>query len=342
MMDYTRRKFLSICGRVLLALGLGSQLPGQLGRVAASPGPAPQLHVIGSGGHDIPQEHFQAIVFCDSQCGYGYETWAQTFRAAFDRHGVPDCFTVLGDLVDNGAADWQWQSWFGAMDSRASETTFIPVMGNHECYGLEWTNHLPEGYLSRFTLPTNGSKNFNGYYYDFDYGPAHFIVLNTQWLELDTLRPGLRTEELSWLRQQIARQQAQPRRWQIVLMHKDVLAYDEPQPDGTTGGFSDTGRTFMPLLESLGADLVLTGHMHAYRDRGHLTQFKPGTEGPLYIMCGRAGDEYYYVPADPRDKRAAPDDHVPSYVTLSCNTRTLTLSAWTTQGQQLDAILLRK
>lgn len=342
MMDYTRRKFLTLCGRMLLVLGLGDVLPVTMSRAAARSAGMPQLNVVGSGVLPVPQEHFRAIVFCDSQCGYGYDTWAQTYQAAFNRHGTPDCFTVIGDLVDNGAADWQWESWQNAMDDRASEATFIPVMGNHECYGLEWTNHLPDGYLQRFAVPANGSKRFPGYYYAFDYGPAHFIVLNTQWLELDPLRPGLRTEELNWLRQQQATSQGTSRRWQIVLMHKDVLAYDEPQPDGTTGSFSYTGRTFMPLLETLGADLVLTGHMHAYRNRGHLRQFAPSDTGPVYVMCGRAGDEYYLVPADPRDKVAAPDDHQPSYVTLNCDAHNLILAAWTVKGAQLDSFTLHK
>ena len=29
-------------------------------------------------------------------------------------------------------------------------------MGNHECYGVDWFNALPTGYLNQFTLPDNG------------------------------------------------------------------------------------------------------------------------------------------------------------------------------------------
>ena len=59
-------------------------------------------------------------------------------------------------------------------------------------------------------------------------------------------------------------------------------------------------------------------------------------------MCGRAGNEYYAVPASPLDRVAAPDDHVTSYVTLRADTAALTLEAWTTGGARLDHLTLTK
>ena len=340
MKDFSRRKFLGLCGKFLLGLGLGSILPPSIVRAAEG---FPELHIIKDGDTPAAPDHFRAIVFCDSQCGETYDVWAHTFAAAFDRHGVPDVFTIIGDLVDCGASDWHWNSWHVAMDSRASSTVFIPVMGNHECYSTDWLNCLPDGYLSRFAVPANGSARFSGYYYSFDYGPAHILVLNTQWGELDNLMPGILPEQIAWMQTDIAAQKKKEQHpWNIVLMHKDILAYDEPQSDGQTAGFSDVGRALMQHFDALGIDLVLTGHMQAYRNRGHIKAFHPAVTGPAYVMCGRAGNEYYYVPPDKFDRAAAPDDHPESYVTLDVTEHQLTLRGWLADGTQLDELTLQK
>ena len=341
MKDFSRRRFLRLCGKTLFALGLGSVLPKTFAQ-AATP---PALRVLSTRSLPLTNnENFLAIVFSDSQCGNDYDVWARTFAAAFDRHGVPDFFTVTGDLVDCGASAWHWDSWQAAMDARASQTTFVPVMGNHECYNEDWLCYVPSDYLARFSgVPANGSMRFPAYYYAFDCGPAHIVVLNTQWGELNDLTPGILPEQLAWLQKDFAAQKKHGRKpWNIVLMHKDVLAYDEPQPDGTTMGFSDVGRALMKSFDALGIDLVLTGHMHAYRNRSHIQNFAKASNGPVYVMNGRAGNEYYFVPQDQFDRVAAPDDHVETYLTLDVTSDALTLEAWTTTGTRLDAFTLTK
>ena len=336
-MVYTRRRFLALCADALAALGLSAFLPPAAARAAA-----PETNVWETLG--AKKDAFRALIFCDSQCGESYDVWRTTIDTAFARHGTPDFFAILGDLVDCGASDWHWQEFFHAMGAHASEAPLVPVMGNHECYGEDWQNHLPDGFLSRFSFPPNGSVRFPGYYYAFDCGPAHFTVLNTQWGELDGLRPGLKTEQLVWLKQALSQKTTNEsqKKWQIVLLHKDILAYDEAQPDGTTGGFSDTGKTFLPLFDALGVDLVLSAHMHAYRNRGHIAQFARSESGPVYVMCGRAGNEYYYVPPDALDLVCAPDDHIPAYVTLACTPTSLTVEGWDTAGTRLDRFTLTK
>ena len=341
MYSFSRRTFLRLCGKALLALGLGSVLPKSLAQAAAPPA----LHVLNAPALPLATpDAFRTLVFSDSQCGNDYSTWARTFAAAFDRHGVPDFFTVTGDLVDCGASAWHWDSWQTAMDARAGQTTFVPVMGNHECYNTEWLCYVPSDYLARFSaVPANSSTRFPAYYYTFDCGPAHFLVLNTQWGELDDLLPGLLPEQLAFLKRDFAIQKKQGAKpWNIVLMHKDVLAYDEAQPDGTTMGFSDVGHAFMKTFDALGIDLVLTGHMHAYRNRGHIKHLQAADDGPVYVMNGRAGNEYYFVPQDTFDRVAAPDDHATTYLTLAVTRTTLTLEAWTTDGTRLDTFTLTK
>jgi hypothetical protein len=287
----------------------------------------------------IPEDHFTALIFTDSQCGTSYQTWRHTLEKGFSRLPAPSFFADLGDLVDNGESSWHWQEFFRAMSGFSASQLFVPVMGNHECYGLQWTNHLPEGFLAHFPLPKNHVPGWSRYFYSFDIACAHITVVNTQAYELEELKPGMFTAEIPWLKNDLARTE---KPWRIVLMHRDIRAYDETQSDGSSGGFSDTGRTFLPIFEQAGVDLVLTGHMHAYRNHGHIQGFQRSTGGPVYVMAGLAGNEQYFVPEDALDLVASPTDKVESYVTLEVRPDALTLAAWLVDGRRIDQFTLKK
>ena len=255
---------------------------------------------------------FEALLIDDSQCGETYEPFAQ----------------LLAVLTGSSAKDMP----------------FVPVMGNHECYGLDWQFALPRRYLASFSVPDNGSRNFPGYYYSFDYGPAHFVVLNTQLTELDDLKPGLLQEKLLWLKHDAA---SSKKPWKIVLMHKDVIAYDEYQPGtGHAGGISDVGHDFMKAFDALGIDLVLTGHMHTYRNRGHIYNEQPDRRGPVYLMFGPAGNERYIVPPDTTFDKVSLDQSDPNryrnYMTLTVTPAKLIATCFLEDGATIDRVTLTK
>lgn len=288
---------------------------------------------------------FEALLIDDSQCGETYEPFAELLAKALARHPQAAFLADIGDLTDNGQSDWHWQSFFAALlAGRAKAMPFTPVMGNHECYGLDWKFALPRRYLASFAVPGNGSRNFPGYYYSFDYGPAHFIVLNTQFEELDDLKPGLLQEELLWLKHDAA---VSHKPWKIVLMHKDVIAYDEYQPGtGHTGGISDVGHDFMKSFDVLGIDLVLTGHMHTYRNRGHIYDETPSDHGPTYLMFGPAGNERYTVPPDTTFDKVSLDQsdpgHYRNYMTLAVTPTKCIATCHLEDGATVDRVVLTK
>lgn len=288
---------------------------------------------------------FEALLIDDSQCGETYEPFAELLAKALARHPQAAFLADIGDLTDNGQSDWHWQSFFAALlAGRAKAMPFAPVMGNHECYGLDWKFALPRRYLASFAVPDNGSRTFPGYYYSFDYGAAHFIVLNTQFEELDGLKPGLLQEELLWLKHDAA---GSHKPWKIVLMHKDVIAYDEYQPGtGHTGGISDVGHDFMKSFDALGIDLVLTGHMHTYRNRGHIYDEMPSDHGPTYLMFGPAGNERYTVPPDTDFDKVSLDQSDPgryrNYMTLAVTPTKCIATCHLEDGTTVDRVVLTK
>ncbi len=270
---------------------------------------------------------FQMLIFADSQCEH-YEIWQRIADAAQENFPDAELVTVIGDLVDNGEADYQWRAWHLAATKLLAGKIFAPVMGNHECYGVDWFNALPTGYLNQFTLPDNGAKNLGGYFYSFDYGAAHFFILNTQFAELDKFKPNLQSAQEYFLRRDAAQVN---RPWKIVLMHKDIYDYAQDE-------FNDIADKFMELFDELEIDLVLTGHLHTYRNRGKIFARKKSTRGTTYILCGRAGDQKYVEPHSTIDDvtfknlREEPE----SFIVLNVNATEINLTAQTVDGEILD------
>ena len=280
---------------------------------------------------------FSALIFCDSQCGRTYASWGDNFRTVWQRHPEAHFFAINGDIVDNGQQEWHWHNFFAAVEGDLPAHLFVPVMGNHECYSLIWRPCRPRRYELSYNLPPNGNPALQNYYYSYDYGPVHFIVLNTQMLELAGIFPDLLVQQKAWLRQDVKQHR---NKWQVVLMHKDILAYDEFQVNSKTlMGISDVGYAFMPLFEELGIDLVLTGHMHTYRNRGHIFKYESASQGPVYLMSGPIGNQQYKVPEDKHfDKSAIYQPTPPNYLLLEASQERLTVTCLTAAGDFVEKI----
>jgi len=277
--------------------------------------------------------NFQMLIFADSQCEH-YEIWRRTADIAQKNFPDAELVTVIGDLVDNGQADYQWRAWHVAAANLLAGKIFAPVMGNHECYGVDWFNALPEGYLKQFVLPDNRAKNFGGYFYSFDYGAAHFFVLNTQFAELDALKPGLQSAQEYFFRRDAAQVN---RPWKIVFMHKDIYDYAQDK-------FNDIAERFLPLFDELEIDLVFTGHLHTYRNRGKIFARKKSSRGTTYILCGRAGDQKYVEPHSTIDDVTAPNlrNEPESFIVLDIGATEINLTCRSVDGEILDNFTLTK
>jgi len=276
---------------------------------------------------------FQMIIFSDSQCE-NYEIWQRTANIAAKNFPDAEIFTVIGDLVDNGEANYQWRAWHLAAKKIFSERIFAPVMGNHECYGVDWFNALPNGYLNQFFLPDNGAKNFDGYFYSFDYGAAHFFILNTQFAELNKFKPKLQDAQEYFLRRDATNAN---RVWKIVFMHKDIYDYGQDK-------FNDIADRFLELFDELEIDLVFTGHLHTYRNRGKIFARKKSTHGTTYILCGRAGDQKYLEPESAIDDVTAKNlrEEPESFIILNISATEINLTAKTVNGEILDSFTIKK
>lgn len=274
----------------------------------------------------------KALIFPDSQCESSYDTWERVSSEASRRNPDAALWVNMGDLTDNGASFSHWDGWQSATDVSLGGRAFAPVMGNHECYSLDWENALPSAFLGLFATPTNGSAQYDRYYYSFDYGPVHFIVLNTQRGELDRLAPGLFDEQAAWLAEDLKKAK---KPWRVALIHRDLIDYDEepPNPDPFV-------RNLAPRLEEHGVDAVLTAHVHAYRRR-RMTGWKHDKNGVLYILTGNAGDCFYSPEIHKIDEVSFPSNLL-NYLVMEADETRLTFRCFLTNGTQKDFVTLRK
>ncbi len=283
---------------------------------------------------------FKALIFPDTQCA-DYSVWAGVAAAGLSKAPDAELFIMMGDLVDCGQDEHQWQSWMQGAQGLFRTMPIAPIMGNHEAYSLNWQMAEPDRFLTHFALPTNGDTSMPELFYSFDWGPVHFAVLNTQMQELAEWYPDLLEKQQAWLEKDLARTE-QP--WKVVLMHKDVLQYRIASRPERQEGFSPEGDAFMPIFDRAGVDAVLTAHLHTYRNRGHIRHFQRDGGGPLYILTGVAGDVRYpnLWTDHALDVTVAPQPETDNFLTMEADEHTIIFRAWLPDGTQIDEAVLEK
>ena len=165
----------------------------------------------------------------------------------------------------------------------AKTTPLVYVRGNHEARG-KWARMLRD-----YVATPNGK-----YYYSFDAGPVHFVVLDTGEDKEDS-HPyysglnnfaGYRDEEKQWLAREIETRAFREASFRVVFMHmppfsargegsrrgagaqtpaRSQTPAGSQRPAGTPrGGTADCFEKFAPLLNKGKVDLLITAHTHRY------------------------------------------------------------------------------
>ncbi|HOO77353.1 MAG TPA: metallophosphoesterase [bacterium] len=178
----------------------------------------------------------------------------------------PSFYLVVGDIVDSGPVIRQYEKFFSEQTDLCKDYCLWPVLGNHEWtdYVDEgWANHKPQLYLDIFHLPENG---WDEYYYSFDYGNAHFTILENNGLELDKDHG-----QWNWFVNDVS---STDREWKFVFFHI---------PGWSSGGtYSATViNDVCPILEEHGVDIVFSGHIHEYE--------RSLKDGVCHIITGGGG-----------------------------------------------------
>lgn len=289
---------------------------------------------------------YEVLIYPDSQSG-DYSGWEQLVKNSADRNPNAALYISMGDLVDNGEQAYQWRTWLDSIKPLSARIPLAPTLGNHEMYTLDWKMREPRAYLNYFDVPSNGNTTFDRHYYSYDYGDVHYVVLDTQLYESthednhDVHHPDLYDVQVQWLRQDLA---SNTKKWTVVLMHRDPFQYAFNRPGASrAAGFDEEGVLFMPIFDEFNVDLVLSAHLHSYRNRGHVRNFERDASGPLYILTGIAGDARRpNWQQHPLDVYVAPDREKNNYMTMTVTLNRLVVRAFLADGTQIDESVIEK
>ena len=289
---------------------------------------------------------YDVLIYPDSQSG-DYSQWEEIVKSSALRNPRTALYISMGDLVDNGEHAYQWRTWLNSIKPLSANVPLATTLGNHEMYILDWKMREPYAYLNYFAVPPNGNERFNRRYYSYDFGDVHYVVLDTMLYESnhednhDTHHPDLYDVQIQWLRQDLA---ANTKKWTVVLMHRDPFQYAFDRPGASRDvGFNEEGVLFMPIFDEFNVDLVLSAHLHSYRNRGHVRNFDRDASGPLYILTGIAGDARRPKWKEhPLDVYVALDRDKNNYMTMTVTPNKLIVKAFLPDGTQLDESVIEK
>ena len=182
----------------------------------------------------------------------------------------PNIVLQCGDLVNRGNIYSQWERlFFTPAKPLIDHVPIYPSLGNHE----DNADH----YFQFFSLPRTES------WYSFEYGNAHFVVLDSN---EDHLTAG--SPQVDWLIEDLKTSQAP---WKFVSFH---------HPPFTAGGNYYTlhrvrlKNLLHPIFEKYGVDIVFNGHDHNY-ERSRPILSAQGKQPVTYVVNGNGGTPLRYV-----------------------------------------------
>jgi len=207
-------------------------------------------------------------------------------------HGGDIAYADKADKIGS-APDYisVWKQFSNMTNSITSRFAYHVCPGNHDItchdYGDEF---CPEElrnfsvYRQWFNMPSSVGPNL---WYSFDFGPAHFVFINTESdypnapsEQNSHLNPkgGGFGDQLSWLEADLRKTQ---KPWKIVIGHRPFfsgLTWDWP-----LGVRDHTKNAFGPIFKRYNVDVFLAAHIHAYERYDVI-------DGTLHILNGAGGN----------------------------------------------------
>ena len=241
------------------------------------------------------------IVFADVQASSeeNFQQAARVLQSAVNTMPNYEFAIGLGDFV-NDCTNEEWDSYFRNFSFMNMNTTLVPVAGNHEG-NLQWFK-----FNNMFNIgAVENSMTTTGCYYSFDWGDAHFAVLNS-----NDMYP-MSASQINWLKNDMNSSDAQ---WKIVVMHRALYSAGKNinKPDTII-----MRNLLLPVIDELGIDVVFAGHDHMYMRtepvkneevqtaetitefwNGESTTFAVNPDGTTHILPSTAGTKRYGVNED--------------------------------------------
>ena len=212
---------------------------------------------------------FCFAVYGDSRSNV--ECHARIVNAIIEKR--PDFVLHVGDVVSGGSNYKDWGSdLFEPARKLLKNTPVYIAMGNHE-KNAQWFYDFVS-----YPEPEN--------YYSFDYGNAHFIIIDSNktaqgYVGTSDCHPG--STQYEWLKKDLKSSNSN---WTFVFFHHPSYSSCPDYPGGSVGKM----KFLSPLFEKYGVDIVFNGHIHNYERSYPLKNDKVDMKkGVVYIVTGGGG-----------------------------------------------------
>ncbi|MNW25225.1 Alkaline phosphatase precursor [compost metagenome] len=245
------------------------------------------------------EQEYEFLYMTDSQGANtrDYEVWADTLGQGLDKYPDSKFLVMTGDMVDAGALEYQWLDYFEKPQDKLLNLPLMAAVGNHE-------GPYNDNYYYHFYYPNDSIDDPlpPGSVYSYDYGDAHFMVINTMDMGWDNRQRESFKQQIEWLKREVAQTD---KKWKVVAFHKAIYS---------VGGHSDEAEIYelrdmlVPVFDELGIDVVLQGHDHTYMRSYQMYGDKAvaagemdangnpvNPDGTMYIVNNSAGTKYYDV-----------------------------------------------
>jgi len=267
--------------------------------------------------------------------------WSRVIQAAYARAPRSAFIFSAGDLVATGYKDDLWGEWYDSMGFIAANVPNLAVPGNHELEvprGQPRTMSLPAIWKQQFSYPQNGPDIAENESYYLDYQGVRIISLNVNMLETD--QPGddlgpMPVKLAAWLESVLKNN---PNQWTFVFQHQGIFSMAHER------NYVKMRELLTPLYDKYGVDLVMQGHDHLYARSQKLAGGKivaADAPGTVYLISV-SGPKMYEVDKhfEPLMAKVVPNTQM--YQVVDVNGDRVTMCAFSSEGQQVDAFQLEK
>ncbi len=248
---------------------------------------------------------YEFVVFGDTRSRHEVH---QHVVDAILKYSQPEFVLHSGDLVADGSDSGLWPFFFNIEKNLLSKAAFFPALGNHERNSREFYEFFQVG-----ATP----------YYSFNWGNAHFTVLNSDIGNAATSPAARETfwdEQTKWLEEDLKTNQKAAYRF-VMAHHPPITAVSRRQES------NPRMTALMPMFEQYHVTAGFFGNDHNYQ---HYEK-----NGIPYLVSGGGGAPLYDVDVPPAGitKKVV---KIENFLTVSVQGKQAHIEAIAIDGSKLD------
>ncbi|KAF4355355.1 hypothetical protein F8388_026625 [Cannabis sativa] len=230
-------------------------------------------------------------------------SYANQYRTTGGK-GAP-CFScAFPDAPIRETYQPRWDGWGRFMEPLISRIPMMVIEGNHEIEP-QVSGITFKSYETRFAVPSEESGSKSKFYYSFDAGGIHFIMLGA-YVDYNATGP-----QYAWLKKDLVKVDRSVTPWLVAAWHPPWYnSYASHYQE-----FECMRQEMEALLYQYNVDIVFSGHVHAYERMNRVFNYTLDPCGPVYITVGDGGniEKVDVDHADDPKKCPSASDNIPEY-----------------------------